>query len=205
MGRAPIMNIFSPHISFPELADLADENYPTSNEVLEHLSACLQCSSQLEKLRQTIGLMRSDTTDDTPVKLVQNARDVFRTRAVKKEASREPSFVRRVVASLAFDSLTAPAFGMRSQKGGGRQLIYSTETADIEVRVSPENEIAGQILGATNCENRDVNLESDSFSASTKLNELCEFSFGSVPAGVYTISVHLPELLVETPQLNLGP
>jgi hypothetical protein len=196
------MNIFSPHIPFPELADLADENYPSSAEVLEHLSTCLQCSDQLEKLRQTIGLMRTDTTDDTPVRLVQNARNVFRSRV----ASGVPSFVKRVVAALDFDSLTmAPAFGLRSQAGGDRQLIYSTETADIEVRVSPENEVDGQILGATNCENRDVNLEGASFSASAKLNELCEFSFGFVPAGTYKLTVHLPDLLVETPQLELGP
>jgi hypothetical protein len=196
------MNIFSPHIPFPELADLADENYPSSAEVLEHLSTCFQCSDQLEKLRQTIGLMRTDTTDDTPARLVQNARNVFRSRV----ASGVPSFVKRVVASLDFDSLTmAPAFGLRSQAGGDRQLIYSTETADIEVRVSPENEVDGQILGATNCENRDVNLEGASFSASAKLNELCEFSFGFVPAGTYKLTVHLPDLLVETPQLELGP
>ncbi|HEX5888084.1 MAG TPA: hypothetical protein VFY61_05255 [Pyrinomonadaceae bacterium] len=106
---------------------------------------------------------------------------------------------------MSFDSFTAaPAFGLRSQRSGGRQLIYSTETADIELRVSPENEVAGQILGAT-CENGKVNLESESFSASTSLNELCEFSFGAVPAGTYKISVHLPGLLVDIPQLELGP
>lgn len=196
------MNIFSPHISFSELADLADENYPTSDEVLEHLSTCLQCSVRLEKLKQTIGLMRSDTTDDTPVRLVENARSVFRSHV----GSWEPSFVKRVVAVLDFDSLTmAPAFGLRSQAGADRQLIYSTETADIEVRVSPDNEVEGQILGATNCENRDVNLAGESYSASAKLNELCEFSFGFVPAGTYKLSVHLADLLVETPQLELGP
>lgn len=199
------MNIISPHISFPVLVDLADETYATSAGVLEHLSMCSQCSGQLEKLRQTIGLMRSDTTDDAPMSLVENARSVFRNRAANV-AGREPSFVQRVVASLAFDSLTmAPAFGLRSQAGGGRQLIYSIETADIEVRVSPDNEVEGQILGAANCENRDVNLESEGFSASAKLNALCEFSFGSVPAGTYKLSVHLPDLLVETPQLELGP
>ena len=197
------MNIFSPHIPFPELVDLADENHATADEVLQHLAACSQCSSALERLRQTIGLMKSDTTtEDTPVRLVENARGLFRTRV----AAREPSFVKLVIASLVFDSLIAtPAFGLRSQTAGGRQLIYSTETADIEVRVSPENEVAGQILGSRNCANGDVNLASESFSASAKLNELCEFSFGSVPAGTYKISVHLPDLLVETPQLELGP
>jgi hypothetical protein len=194
------MSIFSPHIPFTTLVDVADENSATSHEISEHLSTCSHCSSQLEKIRQTIGLMRSDTIENPPTAFVQDARKVFRSRA----ASPEPSLARRVVASLSFDSFTAaPAFGLRSQRSGGRQLIYSTETADIELRVSPENEVAGQILGAT-CENGKINLESDSFSASTRLNELCEFSFGAVPAGTYKISVHLPRLLVDIPQLELG-
>jgi hypothetical protein len=196
------MNIFSPHIPFSALVDLADEKVTSSAEVLEHLSACLQCSSQLQKLRQTIGLMRADTLENPPTALVESARNIFPSR--KKSREPAPSFVRRVVASLSFDSLTAgPAFGLRSQSSG-RQLIYSTETADIELRVSPENEVAGQILGAT-CEHGEVNLAGESFSASATLNELCEFSFGSVPAGIYKISVQLPGELVDIPQLELGP
>jgi hypothetical protein len=195
------MNIFSPHIPFSALVDLADENSTISSELLEHLSTCSECSSQLEKIRQTIGLMRSDTIETPPFDSVESARRVFRSRVV----SREPSFVRRVVASLSFDSFTtAPAFGLRSQTGSGRQLLYSTEAADIELRVSPENEVAGQILGPT-CEYGEVNLESESFSASAKLNELCEFSFGSVPTGIYKVSVQLPGLLVDIPQFELGP
>ena len=194
------MNIFSPHIPFSALADLADENSAISDEISEHLSACSDCSSQLQKIRQTIGLMRSDTIEAPPAASVESARRVFRSRVV----SREPSFVKRVVASLSFDSFAvAPAYGLRST-ASGRQLIYSTETADIELRVSPENEVAGQVLGPT-CEYGEVNLESESFSASAKLNDLCEFSFGSVPAGTYKISVQLPGLLVDIPQLELGP
>lgn len=199
------MNIFSPHIPFTALVDFADENSTTSDEVSEHLSACSHCSSQLQKIRQTIGLMRSDTLENPPANLVQGAKNIFRSRRASPEPSPQPSFVERVIASLSFDSFTAaPAFGLRSQTSGGRQLIYSTETADIEVRVSAENEVAGQILGST-CADGEVSLESESFSAAAKLNELCEFSFGSVPAGTYKISVHLPGLLVVTPQLELGP
>jgi len=195
------MNIFSPHIPFTVLVDLADEDSSTVGEISEHLSACSHCSSQLQKIRQTIGLMRSDTIENPPTAFVEETRKFFRTQV----ASREPSLARRVAASLSFDSLTmAPAFGMRSQTSRGRQLIYSTETADIELRVSPENDIAGQILGAT-CEYGEVNLATEGFSASARLNELCEFSFGSVPAGTYKISVHLPGLLVDIPQLELGP
>jgi hypothetical protein len=197
------MNIFSPHIPFSALVDLADEKVAGSAEVSEHLSACLQCSNELQKLRQTIGLMRADTLENPPTALVERVRNIFPSHAKRHEPA--PSFVRRLVASLSFDSLTAaPAFGLRSQTASGRQLIYSTETADIELRVSPDNELAGQILGVT-CEHGKVNLASDGFSASATLNELCEFSFGSVPAGIYKISVQLPGELVDIPQLELGP
>jgi hypothetical protein len=197
------MNIFSPHIPFSELAELAEEHAKTSPDALAHLAICSECSSQLQSLRETIGFMRSDTAEDTPAQLIRQAKSIFREKVV----THGPSLVQIILASLTFDSLTnAPAFGLRSQTTAGRQLIYSTETADIDVRVSPENDqwqIAGQILGA-DCPGGDVDLLGDDFSVSAELNELCEFSFGSVPAGAYKISIRLPDMLIETPRLELG-
>jgi len=204
MGRHKLMNILSPHIPFTELTDIADAHSSTSAATREHLATCSHCSKQLEIIRQTIGLMRSDATEDAPAELVQYARNVFR----RHVASGKPSLLTLIIASLTFDSLTmAPAFGLRSQATAGRQLIYSAEAADIDVRVLPENQewqIAGQVLGSS-CTGGDVNLESDSFSASVALNELCEFSFSTVPHGVYKLSVRLPELMIQTPPLELGP
>jgi hypothetical protein len=195
------MNIFSPHIPFSELTELAEGQ--TAPDAMAHLAACSECSSQLQLLKQTIGLMRSDTAPDAPAELIQNAKSIFR----KKVVAHGPSLLQIIVATLTFDSLTnAPAFGLRSQTTAGRQLIYSTETADIDVRVSPENDqwqIAGQLLGA-DCPGGDVDLVGDDFSASAELNELCEFSFGSVPAGAYKLSIHLPDVLIETPRLELA-
>ena len=36
-------------------------------------------------------------------------------------------------------------------------------------------------------------------------NDSGDFVFTLLPAGTYKLSVHLPGLLVETPQLELGP
>jgi hypothetical protein len=197
------MNIFSPHIPFSELTELAEEQSETSPEALAHLAACSECSSQLQLLRQTVGFMRSDTAEDAPAVLIQRAKSIFRDTV----AAHGPSLLQIIIASLTFDSLTnAPAFGLRSQTTAGRQLIYSTETADIDVRVSPENDqwqIAGQLLGE-DCPSGDVDLVGDDFSASAELNELCEFSFGAVPAGAYKISIRLPDVLIQTPLLELG-
>ena len=196
------MSIFSPHIPFTELAELAEERSKSSPEALAHLATCSECSNQLQSITQMIGLMNSDATEDAPAELVQYAKNIFRSKVV----THGPSLLQIIVASLTFDSLTnAPAFGLRSQTTAGRQLIYSTETADIDVRVSPENEqwqIGGQVLGA-DCTGGDVSIESDDFSASAQLNELCEFSFGSVPAGAYKIAIRLPDILIETPRLEL--
>jgi hypothetical protein len=198
-----IMSIFSPHIPFTELTELADNKATTSPEALAHLATCSECSTQLRSVKQTIGLMRSDIAEDAPVELVQYAKRIFREKVV----TRGPSLLKIIVAALSFDSLTnAPAFGLRSQATAGRQLIYSAETADIDLRVSPENDqwqIAGQVLGV-DCASGDVDLEGDGFSASAKLNELCEFSFGAVPAGAYKVLIHLPDALIETPPLELG-
>jgi len=147
--------------------------------------------------------MRSDIAEDAPAELVQYARKIFREQVVP----RGPSLLKIVIAALTFDSLTtAPAFGLRSQSSTGRQLIYSADTADIDLRVSTENDrwqIAGQVLGV-DCTSGDVDLEGEGFAASAKLNELCEFSFGSVPAGAYKVSIRLPDVLIETPRLELG-
>jgi len=197
------MNIFSPHIPFSELTALAEEQSETSLEATAHLAFCSECSSQLQLIRQTIGFMRSDAAEDAPSEFIQQAKSVFR----RKIVAHGPSLLQVIIASLTFDSLTnAPAFGLRSQTSAGRQLIYSTETADIDVRVSPESDqfqIAGQVLGA-DCPGGDVDLVGDDFSVSAELNELCEFSFGSVPAGAYKISIRLPDALIETPWLELG-
>ena len=183
---------------------MADDQSTVSAAAREHLATCSHCSKQVESLRQIISLMKADTSEDAPAELVQYARNIFRSRAMREGRS----LLTTIIASLVFDSLTsAPAFGLRSQATAGRQLIYSAEAADIDVRISPENDewqIAGQVLGLS-CTGGDVDLESDSFSASVALNDICEFSFGTVPNGVYKISVRLPDLSIEIPPLELGP
>ena len=197
------MNIFSPHISFTELADIADEQSQPAAETLLHLSTCSHCAKELQTLRQAIGLMRIDNVDNAPASLINSAKAMFRNRG----ANREPSRLARVLAALTFDSLTAkPAFGLRSGASTGRQLVYSTEMTDIDLRVSPQSgewEIAGQILGPRQARGK-VDLESESFSVSADLSELAEFGFQSVPSGIYTMFVHLPELEIEIPSLQLG-
>lgn len=198
------MTIFSPHIRFTELADLADERTAPSSETLEHLADCLSCSGQLQTIRQTTNLMRTDAIENAPAELVNYAKGIFRQRV----ASPNPSTLSRILAALTFDSLTAtPAYGLRSEAGSGRQLVFSANDVDIDVRVSAADDawqIEGQVPGSL-CDGGEVNLESDTFSATAKLTELCEFSFSSVPPGTYRLAVHLHDVVIETPPLKIGP
>jgi hypothetical protein len=199
------MNIFSPHITFTALADLADKHSAPSADALRHLEECSHCARQLQSIKQTTSLMRSDVIENAPAELVKSAKDLFRQRAA---ATRKPSSLSRIVAALTFDSLTAaPAYGLRSQAGAGRQLVYSTETRDLDVRISEENDkwhVSGQVPGSL-CDTGHASLEGDSFSATAKLNELCEFSFSSVPDGTYTLALHLLDVIIEIPPLEIGP
>jgi len=192
------MNSFSPHLSFTELADLADGHSTSSAEALKHLAVCADCATQLETLRQTITLMRTDA--NAPAHLIAETKGLFRRQGIREQAS----LLSRVITTLTFDSFTsAPAFGLRSASSTGRQLIYSSDRVDIDLRVAQEGEgwtVAGQILGA-DCAGVDVKLESDSFSTSADVSELCEFAFRPVPDGVYKIVVELEDAIVETPRL----
>lgn len=66
------------------------------------------------------------------------------------EGRRGPGFLERLVAGLTFDSGLQPAFGVRSAGARERQMIYSTDLADVALNVQPRAggnlDILGQLL-----------------------------------------------------------
>lgn len=193
------------HIPFEQLADLAEERTPAEERgaLLQHIAACPRCEGELMPLQQLIMTMRTDTAVDAPRDVIAHARNVFRHGASLKSAS----LVRRIVAALTFDSLTsAPAFGMRSGQAGTRQLLFSAEGNDIDLRISAQADgwvISGQVLGATS-KSADALLQGDAHSTMAVLNDLSEFSFAPVPPGNYKLNVRLGDVEVEVQQLELG-
>lgn len=193
------------HIPFEQLADLAEERTPADERgaLLQHVADCSHCEGELMQLQQLILAMRTDTSADAPRDVIAHARNVFRQGASLKS----PSLVRRIVAALSFDSLTsAPAFGMRSGHTGTRQLLFSAEDNDIDLRISEQAEgwvISGQVLGTTS-KKSDALLQGDAFSTMAVLNDLSEFSFAPVPSGNYRLNLYLGDVEVEVPELELG-
>ncbi|MGH9871877.1 MAG: hypothetical protein ACRD9S_05345 [Pyrinomonadaceae bacterium] len=199
------MKIDSQHIPFAKLVDLAEKRAAADERTasMAHLSSCSVCAQQVERVEQVLGLMKTDTATDAPRDILAYAVNIFRGR----ENSREPSLLKRIVAALSFDSSSnlAPV-GVRSGQSTSRQLLYSAEENDIDLRIMPEQEnwiVTGQVLGE-DCVGGRIELEGRSGElTAADLNDLCEFILPPVPAGSYRVRLRLGNLEVEIPQLEL--
>lgn len=165
----------SSHISLETLTDIAEDRVGV--EVRETAIAHISTCSACEDL-------------------LTRLREVIRT-------SRP---LRRIAAILTFDSRNAPtAFGMRSAQTKSRQLLYSAQDSDLELRITVQNEVcivAGQVLRKS-CSGGLVELSGAIGSTETTLNQLCEFMFPAVPLGKYSLTVKMVDLEIEVAELDL--
>ncbi|MBI3241836.1 MAG: carboxypeptidase regulatory-like domain-containing protein [Chloroflexi bacterium] len=129
---------------------------------------------------------------------------------------RGPSFFQRLIASLTLDSEAQfAATGLRSAgaQGSQRQLIYSTEIADIALNVQPRLydkhlDITGQVFPGKQAASGNFSVqllrEAAEFGLTTT-DELGEFAFEAIPPGVYEIvlSAEQAEILIAPVELNL--
>lgn len=155
-------------------------------------------------------LQRSRGLRDAPESVIQRSIDLFRPRA---RAAAGPSLLQRVLAVLDFDSagLLLPAQGVRSSATASRQLLFTAEGRDIDLRiVSAEGSaprdggrwvIFGQLLGPDR-EGR-VELSSADGVREVSLDEMLEFRFDQVPGGPVRLALHLPGVVIELPPLDV--
>jgi anti-sigma factor RsiW len=192
------------HISHEKLADLIDGRATREEraQLMTHISDCHRCGNEYQGLERLIALMGSDNSEDAPRDVLSNAINLFRGHFT----SREPLVLRRLIAALSFDSLTmAPAFGVRSGQAASRQLIYSAEENDIDLRLTFNNEmwvVSGQVL-REDCGEGRVEIDGPGGFRSAALNETCEFVLPAVSPGDYVLRVSMPGVVVEIPQLEL--
>jgi len=189
----------SAHISLETLADIAEDRVEGAalSAALAHVSTCSACDDILRRLRQLILTMKSDRAVDVPRDVLQSAINIF---------SPSPSPLRRVVAILTFDSRSAsPAFGMRSIHTASRQLLYSAQETDLDLRITVQNGeciVAGQIM-RDGCSGGVVEISGANGSSAASLNELCEFTLPAVPVGNYSLMVRMLDVEIEIPELEL--
>jgi hypothetical protein len=170
-------------------------------QVQAHTSTCSHCAPQLEWLQRVIGLMRDDY-EEPPARVAVDSARAFEMYRL----SPSPSLPRRVMATLRFDSTQQPlSVGRRSGAGAERQLVFTAESLDLEVRITPSGslwEVSGQVI---NDDARGLaTLKSAAGEVRAPLNEVSEFLLTLVPAGGYTLILQLTTATIEIPRLEIG-
>lgn len=199
----------SQHPTFERLADMAEGRLDPAQEreTRAHLDACPRCAASASTLERVVTLMRADATEDAPRDLIFNAVRLFDARRANDAL---PGRLRRLVASLTFDSLApAQAFGVRSaaETASARQMLFNAGEVEVDLRLNEGGAgwtIAGQVLGACEEETRAaLHAEGGREVASAELNDLCEFVLPPVPAGDYTLRLTVGGAEIEIPGLTL--
>jgi hypothetical protein len=131
------------------------------------------------------------------------------------EGKQHPGLLERLVATLTFDSTLRPALGMRAAAApeAQRQLVYSTDAADVAVHVRPRPhdgliDLNGQILPLNGTDSGTFGvqlLEGTSEVATTATNELGEFTFEAVSPGVYEVIASNERVEIRVPRVELNP
>ena len=156
-------------------------------------------------------LRASRRLEDAPAALVRRAIGLWPAAPSPLGAA-----LRRVVAALVSDSGPAPALalGLRAGGGGGaRQIVCAAEGLDIDLRVMPATDgpagwrLAGQLLGADRRGEALLRAEGEPPEAArrTPLDACCEFRFGPLAAGRWTLALRLDEVEIELPPIELPP
>ncbi len=103
----------------------------------------------------------------------------------------------------------APAMGMRAGGEGPRQMMFTAEDLDLDLRFTQVEEgwiVAGQLLGEG--ERGYVLLRSldgaEPGEWRAELNELLEFVFLPAPAGRYSLTVRLDGIELIVPEIHPG-
>ncbi|HSV71311.1 MAG TPA: hypothetical protein VLI72_14480 [Methylibium sp.] len=116
--------------------------------------------------------------------------------------------LRRVLAALSFDSgRAAPlAFGMRGSEPGPRQLLFSAEDHDIDLRIAAAGTgwaLHGQVLGPDAGGRACLIGDDGAERAVVALDELGEFRFDALPAGRYALRLELADRQIELPAVGI--
>ena len=190
----------STHMSVETLANIAEGTAASEvrGAAMAHISTCSMCHDILRRLQQLILMMRTDSTNGVPRDVLSSAINIF--------SQKKPSPLRRIVALLTFDSRnTGPAFGVRSLHEASRQILYSAEETDLELRITVQNDeciLAGQVIGE-GCAGGHVEISGEAGRSEATLNEECEFKLPPIPIGNYSLTVRMLDRQIEIPELEL--
>lgn len=175
---------------------------------LSHLADCSHCGGQMEEWRKMREALRRAHLESAPRDVYSKAVAIFRNpETAQNKAEKEP-IVRRLIASLAFDSFQQPALaGVRSAgTAEARQLVLVADPFDIHARIWTEQDryrLDGQILPRGETERFAAPVQlclvvNGRRTHTTVSDRFGEFQFRDIPKekGQVVIEVDLPHLTV---------
>jgi hypothetical protein len=143
---------------------------------------------------------------DAPEHVIQRGIAVF----ARNPQQAGQGWLQRLAAVLSFDSGAASplAFGMRSSGGAVRQLLYSVEGRDIDLRIVPGQatqtfSLSGQVLGPDALGVVTIEREGSGERIEVALNELGEFQLPPVAPGTYKLTLELTDMAIDLPMVNI--
>lgn len=192
-------------ISYDRLLDYAEGRLGEAERdmLAKQLLANPTAAAEVAELQRLFALMHTDDSADAPAHLISRASRLLRQRKASKPQA--PGLLRRMVAALTFDSASSLALGMRSGAGQSRQMLFTADGIDLDVRVmtnGDEVSVSGQVLGPD--ASGSAVLSNSAISVTVLLNEQGEFVLPALSVGRYILTLHYGDTEIVVPELVLG-
>lgn len=180
---------------------------PRSEALKNTLTRMPEAADILREFEQILaGLRREAHCESAPAAVLRMVAGLLPTAEQPLPGSWLLAGLKRLAASLEFDSFATPAMGVRSGMSTTRQMLFSAEGLDIDVRVMPQDgawRVYGQVLGSS--QEGAAKLKSDhGLELITALNVHGEFAFLRLPRGNYQLEVVQPGRYVDVPAFGVG-
>ena len=198
------MSTGSRHIPFEQLIDFVEGRLSPDGQAQAraHVSACHRCAAEVAWLERVIELMRTNDIEEPPPRVATHIMHSFRSRSAPVLSPLR----QRIIAALRFDSAQLPLpLGMRSGPIAERQVVFSAEELNLDLRITPAGSlwmVSGQAL--VSGRRGQVELRSPSGTLQAELSDVSEFVLPPVPPGDYTLILRLADVEVEVAGLKIG-
>ena len=201
-------------IAFSQLVDWVEGRLPQkeAQAVEEQVAVADRATlADVAWLRKFVRATEDSVLESPPPEVRSTLIARFRAHA---EGRRTPGLLKRVVATLTFDSGLRPAVGVRSAgaQGARRQLVYSADDLDVALNFLPRArdknfDLDGQVLPRDDVELGSFSvqlLQSETELGITATDDLGAFAFESIPSGVYEIILSTDQVEVSIAPVELN-
>jgi hypothetical protein len=201
-------------IDFEKLADWAEGRLDEeeARDVEQRLAAADEETRAEAEWLRAFARESEDLVIDAPPSEVRE--ELIRRFENRAESQQRPGLIERLVARLSFEGGLQPAFGVRSAgtPGDQRQLVYTTEAADValNIRPRPHNghlDLDGQIFPSDDADPASFSVQLLSGAAEvgiTSTDELGEFAFEGIMPDTYQILVSGERVEILISPVELG-